>query len=58
MKPNSRETLQRAIGTLEGIIAGEDLTSAYVELLANVCEMIEDVLREDEKQWNSTETIL
>lgn len=47
MTPNSRETLQRAIGTLEGIIAGEDLTSAYGELIANVCEMIESVLKED-----------
>ena len=47
MTPNSRETLQRAIGTLEGIIAGEDVTSAYGELIANVCEMIESVLKED-----------
>lgn len=49
MTPNSRETLQRAIGTLEGISAGEDITSAYADLLVSVCEMIEAVLKEDQK---------
>ena len=49
MTPNSRETLQRAIGTLEGISAGEAITSAYADLIVNVCEMIEAVLKEDQK---------
>ena len=49
MTPNQRETLNRAAGILEGLSASSDLTQGVTDTLLTVAEMIDAVLREDEK---------
>ena len=50
MTQESREILNRASGILEGISATEDISSAFEVLIVNVVEMIDEVLKKEEKK--------
>ena len=50
VKANDRETLNRAAGILEGLSASGDLSQAVTDVILNVCEMIDAVMREDDKK--------
>ena len=47
MTPETRETLQRAAGILDGLSASGDLTSAVTDMVVNVSEMIDEVLKKE-----------
>lgn len=45
MTPNDRETLQRAVGILEGLSASGDISDAVSGMLEAVISMIDEVLK-------------
>ena len=45
----NRETLQRAVGILEGLAASEELSSSVADMIVNVAEMIDAVLNGEKK---------
>lgn len=47
MKQENRETLQRATGILEGVSVSGDLSTDMAQILINVSEMIDTVLRKE-----------
>ena len=49
MTPEIKATLNRAAGILEGLSASGDLSTAMTDVLLNVVEMIDAVLRDDER---------
>lgn len=49
MTQDNRETLQRATGILEGLTVSGDLSTDMAQMLVNVSEMIDDVLRKEQK---------
>lgn len=49
MTHDNRETLQRAVGILEGLSASEDLTQPITDTILNVAEMIDAVLNGEKK---------
>lgn len=48
MTHESRETLNRVAGILEGLMASSDLAQAISDLLLNSVEMIDEVLKKEE----------
>ena len=49
MKQENRETLQRAAGILEGVSVSGDLSTDMAQILINVSEMIDTVLRKEKE---------
>ena len=49
MSIKTREILNRAIGILEGLNVSENISSAFGDMLASVCEMLECVLTGESK---------
>lgn len=49
MTNETRETLNRAAGILEGVSVSGDLSTDMAQILINVSEMIDDVLRKEAK---------
>lgn len=47
MTNETRETLNRAAGILEGVSVSGDLSTDMAQILINVSEMIDDVLRKE-----------
>ena len=47
MTQDSREKLQRAAGILEGLSVSGDLSDAATNMIVNVSEMINDVLKKE-----------
>ena len=47
MTHESRETLNRASGILEGLAISGDLSDAATSLIVNVSEMIDEVLKKE-----------
>ena len=50
MNRESRETLIRATGILEGLSVSENLTDAETNLIVAVSEMIDAVLKEEDTE--------
>lgn len=50
MKQDNRETLQRAAGILEGVSVSGDLSTDMAQILINVSEMIDVVLRKENEE--------
>lgn len=48
MTQDNRETLQRATGILEGLTVSGDLSTDMAQMLVNVSEMIDDVLKKEQ----------
>ena len=49
MTQDNRETLQRAVGILEGLSASGELTQAITDTMLNIAEMIDEILRKEQK---------
>ena len=49
MTPKIKATLNRAAGILEGLSASGDLSTTMTDMLIAVVEMIDAVLRDDER---------
>lgn len=49
MTQDNRETLQRAVGILEGLSASGEITQATTDMILNVAEMIDAVLDGEKK---------
>ena len=49
MKQENRETLQRAAGILEGVSVSGDLSTDMAQILINVSEIIDTVLRKEKE---------
>ena len=49
----SRETLNRAAGILEGLSASGDLSTGMTDMILNVAEMIDAVLKEGDERCKS-----
>ena len=49
MKQENREILQRAAGILEGVSVSGDLSTDMAQILINVSEMIDAVLRKEKE---------
>lgn len=49
MKQENRETLQRAAGILEGVSVSGNLSTDMAQILINVSEMIDTVLRKEKE---------
>lgn len=49
MTNESRETLNRAAGILEGLSATGDLSTAATDMIINVAEMIDAVLKKEDQ---------
>lgn len=49
MKPENRETLQRAAGILEGVSVSGNLSIDMAQILITVSEMIDTVLRKEKE---------
>ncbi len=47
MTQDSRETLNRAAGILEGLSASEEISSGIADLLVSICEMLDEVLNKE-----------
>ena len=50
MNQESRETLNRAAGVLEGLSVSQNLTDAETNLIVAVSEMIDAVLKKEEEK--------
>ena len=50
MTQESRETLNRATGMLEGLSVSGNLTEAETNLIVDVCEMIDAVLGKEKAE--------
>ena len=49
MTQDNRETLQRAVGILEGLSASGELSQAITDTILNVAEMIDAVMNGEKK---------